>query len=230
MIKMIELIQQGLSLILVEHLLEAVEETLYMVSFSGVFAVIIGMPIGILLMLTKKQGRWKNSTIHHGLGFVVNLLRSVPFLILMMAVIPLTRLIVGTSIGMTAAIVPLTISAFPFVARITEAALLEVPVGLVEAANAMGASISGLVCRVLLPEAMPAIIRGIVLMEVTLVGYVSVAGAIGGGGLGDYAIRYGYQRFDPHVILVAVIMLVILVQMIQLLGAYCIHKVQPKAA
>lgn len=225
---MVELVEYGLSLILIEHLVDAVEETLYMVCFAGLGAVALGVPLGICLAMTSKRGVSPHHTVHTVLAFCVDLLRSVPFLILMMALIPLTRMIVGTSIGMTAALVPLTISAFPFVARVTESALLEVPIGLVEAARSMGASLAGLVYRVMLPEALPSMIRGVVLMEVTLVGYVSVAGAIGGGGLGDYAIRYGYQRFDPNIILISVVLLVILVQFLQFLGALTIRAVSPK--
>jgi D-methionine transport system permease protein len=155
---------------------------------------------------------------------VVNVGRSVPFIILLVAIIPLTRLIVGTSIGTIAAIVPLTVGCIPFIARLVEGALMEVPDGLLEAAKAMGAKPLQIITKVLLPEALPGILNSVTITLVTLVNYSAMAGAIGGGGLGDVGIRYGYQRFDPTVMLVTVVILVVLVQLIQSAGERLVHK------
>ena len=177
-------------------------ETVLMVGVSGVLGSLIGIPLGIYLRLTDKGGVLQYAAAHHAVGWIVNALRSVPFIILLVAIIPFTRLVVGSSIGTAAAIVPLTLAAAPFMARLVETALREVDGGLVEAAQAMGASTSQIVWKVLLPEAMPGIVAGITITFVTLTGYSAMAGAIGGGGLGDLGIRYGYQRFLPDVMLV----------------------------
>jgi len=201
------------------HLLwPALWETLYMVGVSGFISALIGIPLGVLLFVSKPGKLMANKPLNQLLGSVVNAARSVPFIILMVAIIPVTRMIVGTSIGTSAAIVPLTIGAIPFVARIVEGAIAEVSPGLVEAAQAMGATPVQIVSKVLLPEAMPGLIHGMTLMLVTLVGYSAMAGAIGGGGLGDLGIRYGYQRFDGALMAATVIILVVMVQLIQSLG------------
>jgi len=201
------------------HLLwPALWETLYMVGVSGFISALIGIPLGVLLFVTKPGKLMANKPLNQLLGSVVNAARSVPFIILMVAIIPVTRMIVGTSIGTSAAIVPLTIGAIPFVARIVEGAIAEVSPGLVEAAQSMGATPMQVVSKVLLPEAMPGLIHGMTLMLVTLVGYSAMAGAIGGGGLGDLGIRYGYQRFDGALMAATVIILVVMVQLIQSLG------------
>ncbi|MFB9888090.1 methionine ABC transporter permease, partial [Balneatrix alpica] len=166
-----------------ELLLQALGETLYMVALSGSLSTLIGIPLGVLLYVTKPGRFWGNQTLHFALGSLINATRSVPFIILLVAIIPLTRLLVGTSIGTTAAIVPLTLGAIPFVARIAEGALNEVSPGLVEAAQAMGATPLQIIVKVLLAEARPGLIHGLTLMLVTLVGYSAMAGAIGGGGL-----------------------------------------------
>jgi D-methionine transport system permease protein len=193
-------------------------ETLLMVGVSGVLGAALGVPLGIFLHLTDIDGVKPNTALNRSVGIVVNAVRSTPFIILLVAVIPLTRFFVGSSIGTAAAIVPLTIAAAPFVARLVETALREVDRGLVEAAQAMGATTWQIVSKVLVPEAFPGIVAGITLTIVSLVGYSAMAGAIGGGGLGDLGIRYGYQRFLPEVMLVVVLILIVFVQLVQTLG------------
>lgn len=193
-------------------------ETVYMVLMSGLIATAVGLPLGIVLYGTRRQHILENPFVHQALTFIVNVTRSIPFIILMIAIIPFTRFVVGTSIGTNAAIVSLSISAMPFIARIVENAVLEVNKGLIEAATAMGATSWQVITKVLIPEALPAIINGLTLTVISLVGYSAMAGAIGGGGLGDLAIRYGYQRFDVQIMLVTIIIMIILVQGIQLLG------------
>ena len=193
-------------------------ETLYMTGLSGLMSFVFGIPLGVLLYITKPGRFMASPVINRVLGAVVNATRSVPFIILMVAIIPLTRMLVGTSIGTTAAIVPLTLAAIPFVARIAEGAINEVPGGLIEAAQAMGATPLQIISRVLLPEARPGLINGMTITLVTLVGYSAMAGAIGGGGLGDLGIRYGYQRFDGVIMLATVVVLIVLVQLVQSAG------------
>lgn len=193
-------------------------ETIYMTGLSGLMSFVFGIPLGVLLYITKPGRFMASPVIHMILGAVVNATRSVPFIILMVAIIPLTRMLVGTSIGTTAAIVPLTLAAIPFVARIAEGAINEVPGGLIEAAQAMGATPLQIIIRVLLPEARPGLINGMTITLVTLVGYSAMAGAIGGGGLGDLGIRYGYQRFDGVIMLATVVVLIVLVQLVQSVG------------
>lgn len=197
---------------------EATQETLYMVGISFVLTVVGGVLLGVVLHVTSPNGLWPQRAVNAVLGTIVNVFRSLPFLILMIALISVTRLIVGTAIGPTAAIVPLTIGAIPFYARVVESALREVPVGRVEAAQAMGASNGQIVRKVLLPESVSALIAGATLTVVLLVGYSAMAGVIGGGGLGDFAIMYGYQRFNTPVLLVAVVVLIVLVQILQSIG------------
>ncbi|MDH2433882.1 ABC transporter permease [Pokkaliibacter sp. MBI-7] len=199
-------------------------ETLYMVAVSGGLSALLGIPLGILLYTTKSGRMLQNPWLHRLLGIVINATRSVPFIILLVAIIPFTRWIVGTSIGTTAAIVPLTLGAIPFVARITEGALNEVPGGLIEAAQAMGATPWQIVRKVLLAEAMPGLIHGLTLMLITLIGYSAMAGAIGGGGLGDLGIRYGYQRFDSSMMISTVVILIVLVQLVQSLGDWLVRR------
>lgn len=199
-------------------LLKALWETLYMVVSSGVVSFALGIPLGVLLYVTRAGRILDNALTNRVVGALVNAGRSIPFIILMVAIIPLTRLLTGTSIGTTAAIVPLSVAAIPFVARIAESALLEVPGGLVEAAQSMGASPMQIITRVLLPEAKGGLINGMTITLVTLVGYSAMAGAIGGGGLGDLGIRYGYQRFDGVIMLATVTVLIGLVQLLQMIG------------
>ena len=210
---------------MINLLVQALGETLLMVSASALISALIGVPLGVALHITKADGILANPWLQRILGVVVNVGRSVPFIILLVAIIPFTRLIVGTSIGTVAAIVPLTVGAIPFVARLVEGALLEVPSGLVEAAQAMGARPLQIVNKVLLPEALPGIVNAITITLVALVNYSAMAGAIGGGGLGDVGIRYGYQRFDPLVMLVTVVILVVLGQLIQSVGEHLVRRV-----
>lgn len=200
-------------------------ETLWMVVASAFFSTIIGIPLGIALHVTKKGQIATHVALNQILGIIVNVGRSVPFIILLVAIIPLTRFIIGTSIGTNAAIVPLTIGSIPFLARLVEGALMDVPAGLIEAAQTMGATRGQIIKKVMLPEALPGILNAIIIMLVALVNYSAMAGAIGGGGLGDVGIRYGYQRFEPVVMLVTVVILVLLVQVIQSVGERLVKKV-----
>jgi len=196
----------------------ATGETLYMVLLAGLFTLLIGLPLGVLLFISRRGGIYPMPQLHKSLGGLVNLGRSLPFVVMLIALIPLTRLIVGTTLGSTAAVVPITIGAFPFFARIVENALDEVDKGRIEAILAMGGDLRDVIFKVLLPEALPALVAGVTLTLVMLIGFSSMAGVIGGGGLGDLAIRYGYQRFNNQVMVVTVIVLVVLVQSVQSLG------------
>ena len=193
-------------------------ETIYMTGLSGLMSFVFGIPLGVLLYITRPGRFMASPMLNMVLGAIVNATRSVPFIILMVAIIPFTRILAGTSIGTTAAIVPLTLAAIPFVARIAEGAINEVPGGLIEAALAMGATPLQIIIRVLLPEARAGLINGMTITLVTLVSYSAMAGAIGGGGLGDLGIRYGYQRFDGVIMLATVVVLIMLVQLIQSAG------------
>ncbi|ENM5893530.1 ABC transporter permease [Vibrio mimicus] len=206
-------------------LLTATWQTLYMVAIAGVVGFALGIPLGVILHTTKKDGLLENLPLNRVLGAIVNIGRSVPFLVLMVAIIPVTKLIVGTFIGTTAAIVPLTIGAIPFVARLIESALLEVPTGLVEAAQSMGATPLQIIRKVLLPEALPTILNSVTITLVTLVSYSAMAGTVGGGGLGDVAIRYGFHRYDITIMAVTVVMLIVLVQIIQSIGDTLVRRV-----
>jgi len=199
-------------------------ETLLMVGVSGVVGALVGVPLGILLHLTDRNGVLPALSLNRTVGILVNAVRSTPFIILLVAIIPLTRFFVGTSIGTAAAIVPLTIAAAPFVARLVETALREVDRGLVEAAQAMGATTWQIVYKVLVPEAFPGIVAGLTITLVSLVGYSAMAGAVGGGGLGDLGIRYGYQRFLPEVMLLVVLILIVFVQLVQTLGDALVRR------
>ena len=203
-------------------------ETLVMVGISGAIGAAIGVPLGIVLYLTDRQGVLANRGFYGVLGVIVNAVRSTPFIILLVAVIPFTRLVVGSSIGTAAAVVPLTIAAAPFVARLVETALREVDRGLIEAAQAMGATTGQIVWKILLPEALPGIVAGLTITFVSLVGYSAMAGAIGGGGLGDLGIRYGYQRFLPEVMLAVVIILIVFVQAVQSFGDLLVRRLSHK--
>ena len=209
---------------LVTLLIKSFWETCYMVLASTVLATLVGLPLGVVLTVTRKDHILPNSAINSILGAIVNATRSTPFIILMLAIIPLTRLLVGSSIGTTASIVPLTISAATFIARIIESSLREIDHGVIEAAQAMGASPMQIIRKVLLPEALHSIVLGITLAIISLIGYSAMAGALGGGGLGDLAIRYGYQRFQTEVMVATVIILIIMVQAMQSLGNYCSSK------
>jgi D-methionine transport system permease protein len=190
-------------------------ETLYMVFFSTLFATLMGFPLGIILVVTEKGGILENEYVYRVLDGVVNVLRSFPFIILMIVLFPLSRLVVGTTIGTTASIVPLAIAAAPFVGRVVESALKEVDRGLVEAAVSMGSSPKEIVFKVLVPEALPSLVLGETLTVINIIGYSAMAGAIGGGGLGDLAVRYGFHRFQTDVLIAAVIVIIVMVQAIQ---------------
>ncbi|CZR96864.1 MULTISPECIES: methionine ABC transporter permease [unclassified Clostridioides] len=204
----------------------ALLQTLYMVIVPTIVATILGFILAIILVVTKPDGLKPNSTINSVLGFIVNIFRSFPFMILIVAMIPITRLIVGTSIGETAAIVPITIGAAPFIARIIESSLNEVDKGLIEAARSFGATKRQIVFKVMIKEAMPSIVSGITLSIISILGYTAMAGAVGAGGLGNVALIYGYQRFDTAVMVYTVIALVILVQIIQGIGNLAYKKLK----
>ena len=203
-------------------------ETLIMVIISGGIGSAIGVPLGILLFVTDKKSFIPMPAFNAVLSTVINAVRSVPFIILLVAIIPLTRLIVGSSIGTAAAVVPLTLSVAPFISRIVETSLREVDKGLVEAAQSMGATNYQIVAKVLIPEAMPGIVSGLTIAIISLIGASAMAGAIGGGGLGDLGIRYGYQRFMPEVMWTVVIVLIFLVQSIQFSGDRIVRKISHK--
>lgn len=209
---------------------EATLQTLYMVAVSGVIGTAIGLPLGVFLATSKRGELMSSPLANRVLGLVVNAMRSVPFIILVVAIIPFTRLIAGTSIGTTAAIVPLTLAAAPFIARIMETAIRDVDGGLIEAARAMGATPGQIIRKVLLPEALPGIVLGLTLAMVSLIGYSAMVGAVGGEGLGDLGIRYGYQRFMPEVMLVVVIVLIVLVQAVQSTGEWIARRLDHRAA
>ena len=197
---------------------KALGETVYMVVVSMIVATIIGVPLGVLLHTTSKGQILESPTVNRVVGAVVNAVRSMPFIILLVAIIPFTRLLVGTAIGTTAAMVPLVIAAIPFIGRQVETSLKEVPFGLIEAAQSMGATPAQIIWKVLLPESMSSIVAQLTTVIISLVGESAMAGAVGGGGLGDLAIRYGYQRFRPEIMLATVIILIVLVQLVQFVG------------
>ncbi|MER5643056.1 methionine ABC transporter permease [Streptosporangium sp. NPDC002524] len=199
-------------------LMESTGQTVQMVLWSTLFTVILGLPLGVALVATDRGGLFPSPALNRVLGLVVNIGRSLPFIVLMIAILPLTRLIVGTTIGTIASVVPLTLGAAPFFARLVETALREVGRDKVQAAQAMGAGRGTIVGKVLLPEAMPGLVAGLTVTVVALISYSAMAGAIGGGGLGDLAIRYGYQRFETTLMIVTVVVLVVVVQLVQTLG------------
>ena len=209
-------------------LVESLGETLYMVGVSAAISTIIGVPLGVILVTTSRGHILENLPVNRVLGAIANATRSTPFIILMVAIIPVTRVLAGTSIGTNAAIVPLSIAAIPFVGRIVEASLREVDFGLIEAAQAMGASPFQIISRVLIPEAMPSMVLGLTLSVISLIGYSAMAGAIGGGGLGDLAIRFGYQRFRVDVMIATVVILIALVQLVQSAGDMVSHRLNKK--
>ncbi|MDR1565524.1 MAG: ABC transporter permease [Oscillospiraceae bacterium] len=212
----------------IEMIQKGILETLYMTSLSTLFAYFIGLPLGVVLAITGKGGLKRNPVIYSVLGFIVNVLRSAPFLILLVTLIPFTRLIVGTSIGSTATIVPLTIAAFPFIARLVESSLKEVDSGVVEAADSMGSTRWQIIWKVLLPEARSSLLLGVAIATTTILSYSAMAGFVGGGGLGDIAIRFGYYRWQQKMMLITVILLIIIVQIIQELGLFLSKKLNKK--
>lgn len=219
---------ENLSSAMLELFAISLWETLIMVAISGLAGAAIGIPLGVFLRLTDRGGVLENAPVNKIVGGVVNAVRSTPFIILLVAIIPFTRFITGSSIGTAAAVVPLTLASAPFVARLVEASLREVDAGLIEAAQAMGATTSQIVFKVLLPEALPGIVGGLTITLVSLTGYSAMAGAIGGGGLGDLGIRYGYQRFLPDVMLAVVLVLIVFVQIVQSMGDWVVRKLSHK--
>jgi D-methionine transport system permease protein len=209
---------------LLELFANSLWETAVMVGISGLLGSAIGIPLGVYLRLTDRGGVLENRRANQVVGTLVNAVRSTPFIILLVAVIPFTRLLTGSSIGTAAAVVPLTLAAGPFVARLVETALREVDHGLIEATQAMGATTQQIVFKVLLPEALPGIVAGLTITLVSLTGYSAMAGAIGGGGLGDLGIRYGYQRFLPEVMAAVVLVLVLFVQALQSAGDWWVRR------
>lgn len=209
---------------LIPLMLGGVQDTLYMTIVSTLFAYVLGLPLAILLVLTSPKGLRPQPLLYRVLDAVVNIFRSIPFLILMILVIPVTRFIAGKAYGSTATIVPLVIAAAPYVARMIESSLLEVDPGVIEAAQSMGASVPTIVLKVLLPEAKTSLIVGATISSGTILGYSAMSGAIGGGGLGQIAISYGYNRYQTDVLFVTVILLIILMQIIQLVGMFISRK------
>ncbi|MFS0765807.1 MULTISPECIES: methionine ABC transporter permease [Peribacillus] len=209
-----------------EQLLTAFGDTLYMVAISLVFSGLIGLPLGILLVITRKGHILENKWIFNVLNPIINILRSVPFIILLVAVIPLTRMIVGSAIGMNAAIVPLIFYAAPYIARLVENSLLEVDKGIIEAAQAMGATTWQIIYRFLIPEGLSSLILTFTTATIGLVGATAMAGAVGAGGVGDLALAYGYQRFDTMTMVVTVAALVIIVQLLQSTGNFISRKIR----
>ncbi|MDR0138585.1 methionine ABC transporter permease [Metabacillus idriensis] len=209
-----------------QQIIDALIETLAMTGFSLLLSTLIGLPLGVLLVITRKGHLWENAIIFNILNGVVNIFRSVPFIILMVAIVPLTRLIVGTSIGTAAAVVPLVFYAGPYIARLIENSLLEVDPGVIEAAEAMGATPAQIIFKFIVPEALSSLVLSLTIATVGLVGASAMAGAVGGGGLGDLAITYGYQRFDTVVMIITVTILVVLVQGLQSSGNLLSKKIR----
>ena len=205
-------------------ILKAFNETVFMTFYSTIFSVIVGFILAVILTISAEDGLRPNKIIYKVLDVIINILRSFPFIILMVFIIPLTRAIVGTSIGKEAAIVPLTFAAAPFVARIIESSLREVDKGVIEAAKSFGASDFQIIFKVMLKEAVPSIVSGLTLTIISIIGYSAMAGTVGGGGLGYLAVSYGYQRFQKDVMIVTVIILIIIVQALQMLGNYLYKK------
>jgi D-methionine transport system permease protein len=215
---------------LIALLLESLKQTLTMVAVAALLSTVIGLPLGILLVVTAPGQFLERPLLNRVIGTVVNLVRSTPFIILMVAIIPFTRLIAGTTVGTFAAIVPLTVAITPLFSRLAEAAMREVDQSLIEAALSMGASPLQVIRKVILPEALPGIVAGQTVTLVSLIGYSAMAGTVGGGGLGDLGIRFGYQRFMPEVMIAVVVVLVVIVQSVQMAGDYAARLVNHRIA
>lgn len=214
-----------MSLDLINLIVQATGESLFMVAVAALFGTVFGLPLGIFLATSRNGELFEAPAINKILGVIVNATRSTPFIILVVAIIPFTRLIAGTSIGSGAAIVPLTIASAPFIARLVEGAIREVDSGLIETASSFGATPLQVVLKVLIPEALPGLVLALTLAVVSLLGYSAMVGAVGGGGLGDLGIRYGYQRFMPDMMLAVVVVLIALVQSVQTVGDYVARRV-----
>ena len=209
-------------------LIEGTRDTLIMTGVSTFFAYVLGLPMGVLLNITQAHGIWPNKWVNRILGWIVNVGRSMPFIILMIAIMPFTKLVVGTKIGVPGAIVPLVVSAAPFIARMVETSLSEIDAGVIEAARSMGASRMQIVRKVFLPEALPSLLLGASISLITILSYTAIAGAIGAGGLGDLAIRYGYQRNVPSMMWTTVVLILVLVQVIQSLFSWLSVKMDKR--
>lgn len=213
---------------MIDLLVQGTLETLYMTLISTAIAYVLGIPLGVLLYVTESRGICKNRIVNLAAGFIINLIRSVPFLILLVAILPFTRLVTGTTIGVEATIVPLVVAATPFVARMVESSLKEVDTGVIEAAKAMGSSPMQIIYKVLLPEAKPSLLVGSTIAIATILGYSAMAGFVGGGGLGAIAINYGYYRYQTKVMLVTVVLLVIIIQLFHVLGIWVVNKMDKR--
>ncbi|MGE3919750.1 MAG: methionine ABC transporter permease [Gammaproteobacteria bacterium] len=211
---------------LLHELSMATIETIYMTLVSGFFATVFGLPLGILLLITDQNHIMPHKKLNMILGMFVNILRSIPFIILLVAIIPFTRFIVGTSIGTTAAIVPLSLGAMPFIARMVESSMAEISHSLIETGIAMGASVWQIITKILLPESLASLVSGLTIVLISLIGYSAMAGAVGGGGLGDFAIRYGYQQFNTVLMLETVVILIVVVQLMQWLGDWLVRRLK----
>lgn len=209
-------------------LLQATEKTLIMVGVSTLFAYLIGLPLGVLLVITQPHGIWPRRGLNQVLAWITNIGRSLPFIILMIAIMDFTKLVVGTKIGIKGAIVPLIVSAAPFVARMVETSLAEIDAGVIEAAQSMGATTGQIVWKVLLPEAKPSLVLGASISIITILAYTAIAGAVGAGGLGDLALRYGYQRKVGSMMLATVVLLIVLVQIIQSLFSFLSNRIDKR--
>ena len=201
-----------------------IQQTFYMVGVSMAISTLLGIPLGVGVVVTEEDNILENKYINFILSSIINIVRSIPFIVLMVALIPFTRILVGTSIGTTAAVVPLTIAAIPFIGRIVESSLKEVDQGVIEAAQSMGATSWEIITKVLLPEALPSLILGLTITAITLIGFSAIAGAIGAGGLGDIAVRYGYHRFETVIMVKTVLLLIVLVQSVQTFGNWLANK------
>ncbi|WP_343551278.1 methionine ABC transporter permease [Pantoea sp.] len=217
-----------MSPVMIDMLLNALGETLLMTAISGLFSLVAGLPLGLILVITSPGGIAEHRGVHRVLGLIINGFRSLPFIILLVALIPFTRFLVGTSLGTWAAIVPLSITATPYFARVAEVSLRDVDRGLIDAVRAMGASKLRIVWEVLIPEALPGIVSGFVVTLVALIGASAMAGAIGAGGLGDLAIRYGYQRFETSVMIAVIAVLIVLVCGIQFVGDRLVQRIDKR--
>ena len=206
-----------------------VQQTFYMVGISMAISTFFGIPLGVGVVVTEEDNILENRYLNFILSAIINIVRSIPFIVLMVALIPFTRLVVNTSIGTTAAVVPLTIAAIPFIGRIVESSLKEVDKGVIEAAQSMGATPGEIITKVLLPEALPSLILGLTITAITLIGFSAIAGAIGAGGLGDIAVRYGYHRFETVIMVKTVILLIILVQSVQTFGNWLANRLDHKS-
>ncbi len=214
---------------MINEMLSGIGETLYMTLFSTLLAYVLGLPIGVILCITDKGGIWPNKGINTLLGTIVNVVRSIPFIILLITVLPFTQWLLGTTLGATATVVPLVLCAAPFIGRMVEGALKEVPAGVIEAARAMGTPNFSIITKTLIPEAMPSLVNGATITVTTILGYTAMAGYVGGGGLGSIAINYGYYRYNTPVMMVTVVLMVIIVQLFQLIGSMVEKKIDKRA-